>query len=82
MQDLCEGNGFKGIAAAGWIAPHTFSDKIAAGRPDEKDLKLVDEFAAQVKGLVEKEEDDNCLLYTSRMLGLQSGFNMLYYSRN
>lgn len=58
MQDLCEGNGFKGIAAAGWIAPHTFSDKIAAGRPDEKDLKLVDEFAAQVKGLVEKEEDD------------------------
>lgn len=48
-KEICEANGFKGIAAAAWIAPHTFSDKIAASRPDDEDVHEVDEFTAQIK---------------------------------
>lgn len=56
MKDLCESNGFCGVAAAGWIAPHTFSDKIATGRPDQDDLQAVREFSDKVRALLEKQE--------------------------
>jgi len=48
-KELCEANGFVGIAASAWIAPHTFSARIAAGRPDEHDLAQVAQFAAKVE---------------------------------
>lgn len=51
-KNICEANGFKGIAAGAWIAPHTYSDKIAAGRPDSDDLKKVSEFAGKIKEIV------------------------------
>lgn len=47
-KEICEANGFIGIAAGAWLAPHTFSDRIAAGRPDDSDLRAVDEFAAGI----------------------------------
>ena len=56
-KDLCEENGFKGIAAASWIAPHTFSDKVAAGRPDGNDEAKMSEFAKKVKALLKKDLD-------------------------
>ncbi len=51
-KNICEANGFKGIAAGAWIAPHTYSDKIAAGRPDSDDLKKVSEFADKIKEII------------------------------
>lgn len=51
-KNICEANGFKGIAAAAWIAPHTYSDKIAADRPDSDDLKKVSEFAGKIKEVI------------------------------
>lgn len=45
-QDICQAHGFHGIAAGAWIAPHTFSGRIGAGRPDGADLEKVREFAA------------------------------------
>ena len=54
-QRLCEANGFVGIAAAAWIAPHTFSAKIAAGRPDEADEKQLDLFAERLKAILSGE---------------------------
>lgn len=54
-KDICEANGFVGIAAAAWIAPHTFSENIAAGRPDEEDMGRVREFAEAVSKLLEKD---------------------------
>lgn len=50
-KNLCEKNGFAGIAAA-WIAPHSFSSAIAAGRPDAQDEKHLDTFAEQVKAIL------------------------------
>lgn len=54
--DICQKHGFRGIAASGWIAPHTFFDSVAADRPDEKDLQAVETFADKVKGILEREE--------------------------
>ena len=54
-KEICEANGFIGVAAGAWIAPHTFSDRIAAGRPDEKDMEKVEEFAASLKKVLEGE---------------------------
>lgn len=51
-KELCEANGFTGVAAAAWIAPHTFSDAIAAGRPDAEDEKRMDDFAERVKAVL------------------------------
>lgn len=48
-QDICQAHGFHGIAAGAWIAPHTFSGRIGAGRPDGADLEKVREFAAGVR---------------------------------
>lgn len=45
MKELLSGNGFRVAAAAAFIGEHSYSQKIAAGRPDQKDLKLVREFA-------------------------------------
>ncbi len=56
-KEICEAQGFCPVAAAGWIAPHTFSGKIAEGRPDEEDLKKALEFARQIKDLLAKGED-------------------------
>lgn len=49
---LCEKRGFVGIAAAAWIAPHTFSEKIGANRPDKDDEKQMDIFAGKVQELL------------------------------
>ncbi|MEG0496250.1 MAG: 4Fe-4S binding protein [Eubacterium sp.] len=54
-KDICEENGFVGIAAGAWLAPHSFSDKIAAGRPDAKDINAIESFIGQVKTIIEKE---------------------------
>ncbi|HIX65275.1 MAG TPA: 4Fe-4S dicluster domain-containing protein [Candidatus Anaerotruncus excrementipullorum] len=48
-QDLCQARGFVGVAAAAWIAPHTFSSRIAAGRPDQADLAQVDAFVDRLR---------------------------------
>lgn len=55
LKNILEGNGFVSIGAGEWIAPHTFSEKIGAGRPDQEDYKKVDEFAAILADTLEKE---------------------------
>ena len=37
LADLCAARGFRPVAAGEFIAPHTFSAKVGAGRPDEAD---------------------------------------------
>ncbi len=52
-----EQHGFHTVAGAAFVAEHVFSNKLAAGRPDEKDLELIRRFAGDVaekiKGLEE-----------------------------
>lgn len=47
MQDILEKNDFLIIGGAGFIAQHSLFNKIAAGRPDEEDMKAMMNFAAQ-----------------------------------
>lgn len=49
-----ENNGFHTIAGAGFAVSHVFSDKIAPGRPDEKDKAAMAQFAEKVAEKVEK----------------------------
>ena len=43
-----EEHGFHTIAGAAFVAEHVFSNKLAAGRPDEKDLQIICGFAEAV----------------------------------
>ena len=58
-KELLESRGFAGIGAAAWIAPHTFSDRIAKGRPDSEDEKKMDQFAGMLKKLLEEADWQN-----------------------
>lgn len=52
-KDLCEARGFRGIGASAWIAPHTFSSRIGAGRPDAEDREKIHAFAQRIQVLAE-----------------------------
>lgn len=54
-QEIFTKQGFIGIAAAAWIAPHTFSAQIAEGRPDAADKARMDEFAEKLRKKLEGE---------------------------
>lgn len=49
LEDIFEGNGFIGIAAGAFIGEHSYTGKLAAGRPDENDLKSAREFGMKIK---------------------------------
>ena len=49
-----EERGFKVIAGAAFIGEHTFSQKIATGRPDAGDLKIAREFGERVIKEIDK----------------------------
>jgi len=48
LKDILEGDGFKVIAGAAFIGEHSFSKILAKGRPDEKDMAIVEDFAQQI----------------------------------
>ena len=54
LRNELENNGFHTIAGAGVACSHVFSDKLAPGRPDEADKKLLDDFAASVADKVNR----------------------------
>ena len=45
LEELLVGDGFKPVAAAAFVGEHAFSYKLAAGRPDEQDMKEAVRFA-------------------------------------
>ena len=48
LRNELENNGFHTIAGAGVACEHVFSDKLATGRPDEKDWEQLSAFAREV----------------------------------
>lgn len=56
MQDLLEAKGVKVIAAGAFIANHSIMRKVAAGRPDEKDMEIVEDFAKKVRNKIDNLE--------------------------
>ena len=53
LQELLEGQGFRVIAAAAAIAQHSIFPDVAAGRPDEEDLRQLQNFAGKCAKLLE-----------------------------
>lgn len=54
LKDICERNGFRGIAAGAFVGPHSYvPDKVGAGRPNAADLNIVSKFGEKIKAIVE-----------------------------
>lgn len=49
LKNILEPNGFIGIAGAAFIGEHSYTNKVATGRPDQADLKIAREFGARIK---------------------------------
>ena len=47
LRNVLEADGFRTVAAAGFVGEHSFSRTLGAGRPDAADLALMDQFAAK-----------------------------------
>ena len=48
LRNVLEAGGFHTVAAAGFVGEHSFSRTLGAGRPDARDMALMDQFAAHV----------------------------------
>lgn len=48
LRDILEGHGFHTIAAVAACCEHSFSERLAAGRPDAEDLSQFHQFAASI----------------------------------
>lgn len=48
LRDILENAGFHPIAAAAFVGRHSFSDKLATGRPNREDLQLAGQFAERI----------------------------------
>ncbi len=48
LTDIMEYCGFAVIAAAAFVGQHSFSEKIAVGRPDDKDMALAERFGVAI----------------------------------
>lgn len=57
LKEIFEANGFIPTAGGAFIGEHSNSEKIAGGRPDQKDLKKAEEFGLAVKKKLEAAEE-------------------------
>ena len=55
LRDILENNGFKTIAAGAFVGEHSFSDTLAAGRPDKEDLILAERLGEQAAKKIESD---------------------------
>ena len=56
LKDAIEANGFKTVAAAAFIAQHSIFPAVGAGRPDEKDIETIRDFALRCKDKLSSAE--------------------------
>lgn len=57
LKDLFEERGFIGIAACSFIGEHSYTSKVATGRPDEMDLEIAEDFSQKIKAKLERTKD-------------------------
>lgn len=62
LRNILEKHGFRTVAAAAFIGEHSFSKILAAGRPDEADMKLARDFASKIvledRGMIQVKGED------------------------
>ena len=56
LRNELEKHGFHTIAGAAFAAEHAFSHKLAAGRPDEKDWKEVQQFIEKTADKIDPDD--------------------------
>ena len=54
LRNILEERGFHTVAAAAFIGEHSFSRVLAAGRPDERDMQIAEDFAKAAAAKIEK----------------------------
>ena len=63
LRNILENKGFHTVAGAAFIGEHSFSRKLAAGRPDAEDMKTADDFAGKaadkILGIINEAGGDN-----------------------
>lgn len=57
LKNILEANGFITIAAAAFIGEHSFSNTLAKGRPDKKDIAIANKFADKIVKTIHKFPD-------------------------
>lgn len=63
LKDIFEERGFIPVAAASFIGEHSYTSKVATGRPDEMDLNIARDFSVKIKEKVSKVKDINDIEY-------------------
>lgn len=58
LKDIMEKNGFIGVAAGAFIGEHSYTSKVAAGRPDEDDLQTAIKFGRDIKAKLNTKNHD------------------------
>ncbi len=58
LRDILEEQGFYTFAAAAFIGEHSFSRVLAAGRPDEKDMEIAEQFGADIAQKIRQIQQD------------------------
>ena len=61
LRDIMKEDGFRVIAAGAYVGEHSFSKILAQGRPDEKDMGIVELFAKQISEKIAKGYSDETL---------------------
>lgn len=56
LNDVLTGRGFEVVASGAFIAQHSMAPEVGAGRPDEKDIKEIQNFAEKVSDKLEKAQ--------------------------
>jgi len=59
MQKKMEERGFRCVGVAAVITPHVFAPELGAGRPDERDMALLTDFAGQICAKLEQDAWDD-----------------------
>lgn len=61
LKDVVEGNGFRVVAAGAFIAQHSIFPVVGANRPDERDMKLLADFALESQRKLASIKDINAV---------------------
>jgi NAD-dependent dihydropyrimidine dehydrogenase PreA subunit len=57
LADILQTNGFKVIAGGAFIGEHSFSKILAQGRPDDKDMAIVSDFANKIYNKITAQDE-------------------------
>lgn len=69
LKDILESNGFNIIAAAAFIGEHSFSYTLAKGRPDEKDMNIINKFSDGIKFVLTNKLSAEKIVVPGRIAG-------------